>query len=692
MRILSAKEKSKALFIAAWLSWRCELSHVAVRADSVKNSLLDRHLGILSGAENCKKMSHLFKLAGLPRRVKILLMLITDVVLLPFALWSAVALRFGSWAPVVDEYRWLFFIVPFLTIPLFIRLGLYRAVIRFIDDLLLWTVLKGVTIATLLISAVVALSRIQTLPRSSLAIFWIFAVTYIGASRLFARGILRRAELISMGKKKRVAIYGAGRAGMQVAHGLQSSREFQPVFFIDDNKEIQGHVLTGIKVLPSKQLAELVSKESIDEILLAIPSASRSARREIVEKLQKYEIPIKIVPGFSDLAEGKVRVEDIRQVEIEDLLGRDPVAPRQELLSKCIASKVVMVTGAGGSIGSELCRQIMKVRPRKLILFEMGEFALYEIDRELGAMASEFGVQVISVLGDVRQKEEVFSALKKQGVDTVYHAAAYKHVPLVESNIEAGVLNNCFGTLNCALAAIDAKVKYFVLISSDKAVRPTNMMGATKRLAEMVLQGLADKKSETIFSMVRFGNVLGSSGSVVPLFREQIKSGGPVTVTHPDVIRYFMTISEAATLVIQAGAMAFGGEVFLLDMGEPVKIYDLAARMIELSGLSLKTTANPEGDMEIIFTGLRPGEKLFEELLIGSSDEATAHPRIRQSKEEFLRWSHLEAQLRTLASQLSEGNTKLVMEQVCLLVPGYKCAQLNANESSGQVLVLKKEV
>lgn len=588
------------------------------------------------------------------RRSKILIMVFTDMIVLPFAFYSSIALREGMLLPDISEYWWLFLLVPFLTIPIFIRVGLYRAVIRYMDMKVLSTIFYGALIATLLITTVVALARIDSLPRSSLGIFCIFASVYIGATRLLARGFLHQVEL-RRDNKKRVAIYGSGQAGAQIAQALHNSREYTPVLFLDDDPKTQNTSLYGLRVYSPENVGELINKKSLDEILLALPSAPRSRQREIIEELRKYNLTIKILPSVADVVSGKVRIEDVREVQIEDLLGRDQVPPREDLLKASIYNKVVCVTGAGGSIGSELCRQVANLSPERLIIIDTSEFALYQIEKEL--QTSFPHIKTSAYLLDVRDEKKMTSVFRDHGVATVYHAAAYKHVPLVELNPASGILNNAQGTYFTAKAAIEARVQSFILISTDKAVRPTNVMGASKRLAELILQSLADKKTATTFSMVRFGNVLGSSGSVVPLFREQIKRGGPVTVTHPDIIRYFMTIPEASLLVIQAGSMARGGEVFVLDMGEPVRISDLAQRMIRLSGFQVRDALHPEGDIEIQYTGLRPGEKLFEELLIGENALKTNHPAILMAKEDFLVESELSPKIDELFKKCEQGIT-----------------------------------
>jgi len=617
-------------------------------------------------------MSLFAQLIHLRRRSKVYFMLLTDLLILPFAFYSSVALREGSFTPAMSEYWWLFFLVPFLTIPIFIRIGLYRAVIRFMDVRLLWTIFYGVSFGTLLITAVVAFARLNSLPRTSLAIFWIFASVYIGATRLLARGFLHGVEL-RLDKKKRVAIYGAGRAGTQMAHALMNSREYTPILFFDDAIELQKTTVMGLYVFPPSRIEDMLTKKSIDEILVAMPSVARSIQRQVIEDLKQYDVKIKILPAVADVVSGKVRIEDVREVQIEDLLGRDQVPPREDLLKACISDKVVCVTGAGGSIGSELCRQVANLHPKKLILIELNEFALYQIEKEL--CNEHPHLKIIAILEDVGDEAKMTEVLTEYIVETVYHAAAYKHVPLVELNPASGIFNNSIGTLSTARAAIKAGVKSFILISTDKAVRPTNVMGASKRLAELILQALAEKNKNTVFTMVRFGNVLGSSGSVVPLFREQIQRGGPVTVTHPDIIRYFMTIPEASLLVIQAGSMAKGGEVFVLDMGEPVKIVDLARRMIKLSGLEVREPGAVVGDIEISYTGLRPGEKLYEELLISDNVLKTDHPGIMKAQEAFIPLEELEEMLEYLIKLCQEikpkGDTKPIKLALKNLVKEY---------------------
>ncbi len=485
----------------------------------------------------------------------------------------------------------------------------------------------------------------------------------------------------------RVAVYGAGTAGNQLVAALRMGRSMRPVAFIDDDDSIATRVIAGLKVYKPKHISQLINETGAQEILLAIPSASRARRKEILHHLEPFPLHIRSVPAIMDLASGRVRVDDIQEVDIADLLGRDAVPPQAELFERCIRDKVVMVTGAGGSIGSELCRQLVGSQPRTLVLFEHAEFNLYSIHLELEAIVrrESLPIRLVPILGSVRSQEHLLEVLRAWNVNTVYHAAAYKHVPMVEHNIAEGVRNNVFGTLSAAQAALKAGVDHFVLISTDKAVRPTNIMGSTKRLAELVLQALSQEAAPVLFSdlgtvhqvnkthftMVRFGNVLGSSGSVIPLFREQIRRGGPVTVTHPSITRYFMTISEAAQLVIQAGAMGQGGDVFVLDMGQPVKILELAEKMIHLSGLNIRSERNPQGDIDIQFTGLRPGEKLYEELLIGDNVSPTSHPMIMCANEEHLSWDSMKLVLDEMQLALLKDDYDRVRQLLRETVSGY---------------------
>jgi FlaA1/EpsC-like NDP-sugar epimerase len=470
---------------------------------------------------------------------------------------------------------------------------------------------------------------------------------------------------------KNVVIYGAGSAGRQLSIALMQSNEYNPVGFIDDAVEIQGHLINDLEIISPDNFECFIDKKGVTEVLLAIPSASRIRRNEIINSLESYPVLVRSLPGVAELAQGKVKIDDLREVGIKDLLGRDPVTANKELLSLNITDKIVMVTGAGGSIGSELCRQILFLKPKKLILFELSEFALYTIDRELSEIGMS-SVEILPILGSINNRKRLSNIFRHFGVQTIYHAAAYKHVPMVEFNNSEGVTNNVFGTLSCAQVAIDENVETFVLISTDKAVRPTNTMGTTKRFAEMILQALSVKQSGTRFTMVRFGNVLGSSGSVIPLFQKQIKDGGPVTVTDADIIRYFMTIPEAVELVIQAGAMGEGGDVFVLDMGKPIRIADLAKKMIHLSGLKVKDETNPDGDIEIKYTGLRPGEKLYEELLIGDNVSETENPMIMRAQENMLAWDDLKSIMDGLELAIEKCDQQMLRELLIKAVPEFK--------------------
>ncbi|WP_435103945.1 polysaccharide biosynthesis protein [Arhodomonas sp. AD133] len=587
--------------------------------------------------------------AGLPREWKRALMVAADVIGLPLSLWLAFALRLGTPAPSVVGFWPLFIIVPLATVPMFVGLGLYRAVVRYLGGHAVFAVLKGVSLSALALAAMAIIWDMRGLPRTVIILYWLIALFVVGGTRFFARAWLqvlcRRSEV-----EERVIIYGAGSAGVQAATALQNGYGYDPIAFVDDDPALQGVIMQGMRVYPPAQLEAVARQHGALQVLLAIPSAARSRRREVIQRLERIPLHVRTLPDLADLVSGHARVNEFREVDVEDLLGRTPVAPDRGLLASAIQGKSVLVTGAAGSIGSELCRQILRLEPARLLLLELSEYGLYRIERELRATAQRDGlhVEVNGLLGSVTHRRRLQRVMEAFAVNTVYHAAAYKHVPIVEHNVIEGVRNNVFGTLHCAQAALAAGVDSFVLISSDKAVRPTNVMGATKRLAEMILQGLAAERPHTRFAVVRFGNVLGSSGSVVPLFRDQIRNGGPVTVTHPEVTRYFMTIPEASELVLQAGAMGEGGDVFVLDMGEPVKILDLARRMIHLSGLRVRDEDAPDGDIAIEFTGLRPGEKLFEELLIGDNVVPTRHPMIQRAKERYLAWPEMERQLQAV--------------------------------------------
>jgi len=519
-------------------------------------------------------------------------------------------------------------------------------------------------------TAVGYIAAVEGILRSLIFINWLLAIVAIGGSRMIARWLLSGVDnRDSSLESTHVVIYGAGSAGRQLSIALTQSAEYKTAAFIDNDAALLGQSIHGISVVPRDDLGHLIKTKNVTEVLLAIPSLSRAQRNKIIHFLEPYEVLVRSLPSVAELAQGKLRIADLRDVSIKDLLGRDSVSANKELLCLNITNKVVMVTGAGGSIGAELCRQILALKPQVLLLFDLSEFALYGIHKELVNVGMP-NVEILPLLGSVTNRKRLSHILGRLDVNTIYHAAAYKHVPMVESNNDEGVSNNIFGTLACAQLAIDHGVDTFVLVSTDKAVRPTNTMGATKRVAELVLQSLAG--SSTCFSIVRFGNVLDSSGSVVPLFREQIKGGGPVTVTDPEILRYFMTIPEAVELVIQAGAMAKGGDVFVLDMGEPVRILDLAQKMIRLSGLRLKDKLNSNGDIEIKFTGLRPGEKLYEELLIGGNVSETDNPMILRAEEEMLAWDDLKLILNELEQAVDSGDQHKLRQLLIKAVPGFK--------------------
>ena len=569
-------------------------------------------------------------IASLPRRQKQIVLVLMDICVLPLMMWLAYAIRLAR--PNVQVMQGLdawYIYVGICGIAIFALLGIYRAIVRSFNEDYLLRILIGTFIQIVALYTIKKLN-VAFIPMSIPLMYGFMLFSYMW----WSRAVIRYATLKTFAKKqsrKRVAIYGAGLAGQQIAAALNRSDDYLPVCFIDDKRSLHGQSLSGLKIYSPKKAQAKLGKFGIEEVLLAMPSVGRTRKKELIESFDTADVKIMELPGVTQLVDGKVKVSDIREVDIIDLLGRDPVPPKPELLEKNIKNKVVMVTGAGGSIGSELCRQIVKHQPKMLVLFEMSEFALYSIDRELQAS----DIQIIPVLGSVTNQQKLERIIQEYKVQTVYHAAAYKHVPLVEANPFEGIYNTSIGTQRSVDAAVNQNVETFVLISTDKAVRPTNVMGASKRMAELYCQGLASTNPKTQISIVRFGNVLGSSGSVVPLFKKQIAQGGPVTVTHPEVTRYFMTIPEAAQLVIQAGAMGTGGDVFLLDMGEPVKIVDLAKQMIRLSGFRA-IDENGIGDIEIQFTGLRPGEKLYEELLIDADNvEKTDHERILKSFEKF---------------------------------------------------------
>jgi FlaA1/EpsC-like NDP-sugar epimerase len=580
---------------------------------------------------------------ALPRETKRMIMMTADAVAIPTALWAALALKFDRLDPSLERTFAYFLVAIGSAMFFFAIFGLYRAVLRFMGPKAMMTVIAGVSLSVLVLAAFDRSFASHQIPLTAFGIYWALALPWVGGSRVLARYLfLRRSG--AKGTAARVAIYGAGDAGARVCSTLLGGPGFQPVAFIDDKKSLQGSSINGIAVHGPEALQELVRRRRIDRILLAMPSTSRRRRREILTALEPLGVHVQSLPNLSDLISGKAQFNELCDVDVSDLLGRDPVPPRPKLSGLCIRGKCVLVTGAGGSIGSELCRQIIHLEPARLVLFEMSELALYNIQRELEEVAAHerLNAEIVPLLGNAHHRHRVREVLATFGVQTIYHAAAYKHVPIVEHNVIEGIHNNVISTWYTAEAALETGVETFVLISTDKAVNPANVMGATKRLAELVLQALQERTTHTRFCMVRFGNVLASSGSVVPLFQEQIRRGGPVTVTHPDVIRYFMTIPEAAQLVLQAGSMAKGGDVFVLDMGRPVRIDDLARRLINLMGLTVRDAAYPDGDIEIEYTGLRTAEKLFEELLIGTNVTGTDHPMILRAIEHHLPWARMQ--------------------------------------------------
>ncbi len=593
--------------------------------------------------------------------------------MMPMALWAALSLKAGF--PAFTPSDWpAYLAVVAVSLPIFVRLGLYRAVIRFLGHKAVFAVAFAVALSGLLLGLIGRALSLPALSASVITIYSCIALLYVAGSRFVVRYYLLTRYL--QPTVARVAIYGAGEAGARLSTVLSTTRAFDPLVFIDDNKSLHNRMVNGIKVYSPSELPDLIKAKNLDRVLLALPSLTRRRRREILSSLEPLGVHVQTVPEFEELVTGTASVGDIQEVDVCDLLGRDSVPPKAGLFDACIRDRVVMVTGAGGSIGSELCRQIIGLGPKRLLLFEMSELALYNIERELRTFAAQnsLTVELVGLIGNAHHRARLRDILSAYRVQTVYHAAAYKHVPIVEQNVIEGIYNNVISTWYAAEAAHDAEVETFVLVSTDKAVNPTNVMGATKRFAEMVLQGLHRRGSKTRFCMVRFGNVLASSGSVVPLFSEQIRAGGPVTVTHPEVIRYFMTIPEAAQLVIQAGSMAEGGDVFVLDMGKPVRIGDLARRMINLMGLTVRDDQHPDGDIEIRYTGLRPAEKLFEELLIGNNVTGTQHPMILRAIEHSLPWEKVQMQLDEILVAMNRYDCQRALQLLSDAVVEYKPA------------------
>ena len=638
---------------------------------------------------------------GWPRSRKRLVVVWLDFCLAVLATWLAFTLRLDTLHRPEGVEWFVYVVAPLLAIPVFVKFGLYRAIFRYTGVASILATGKAVSIYGLIFSPFIWwLFHRGGVPRSLIVLQPLIFLLLVSSSRTLGWHWLAART----GRRgSRLLIYGAGSAGAQTAAALANAQQYALMGFIDDDPCKSGGSINGVPVFPASQVPDVVSRLSVTDILLALPSASRERRNQIIAQLQSLPVRIRSLPGLADLASGRVTVQDFRDLDVEDLLGRPPVAPDPDLLARKLAQQVVMVTGAGGSIGSELCRQIVLQGPSEILLVDHSEFALYRIHQELVLLVghSGFTVRVIPLLASVCNFERMAEICRRHRPAVVYHAAAYKHVPMVEANPGEGVLNNVFGTLNAARAALAAGVDHFVLVSTDKAVRPTNIMGASKRVAELVLQALAGcngtlfeadfggersgKCHPTRFSMVRFGNVLGSSGSVVPLFRAQIAGGGPLTVTHPEVTRYFMTIPEAAQLVLHAGAMAEGGDLFVLDMGQPVKIIDLAKRMIALAGRTVRSETHPTGDIEIAYVGLRPGEKLYEELLIGENPMPTPHPRIIRAREDFMDWPVLKVHLQTLMNTAQDGSTAEMRCMLQLLVPGYVVASSGPANYEAQV-------
>jgi FlaA1/EpsC-like NDP-sugar epimerase len=616
---------------------------------------------------------------SLSRTLKRLIVLAVDVCLCVLSVYLAFYLRLGEWVAITPELKIAVFVSLIFAVPAFISFGLYRAIFRYSGWPALLTVVKASFFYGILYAAFILFGSFDGIPRTVGIIQPILLMLFVGTSRAYASFWLGNSyrEQLNLGDVPRVFIYGAGSSGRQLASALRNSRQMHVIGFLDDDLELQGKVLNGIPIYKPEQLSHRATKLNVSQVLLALPSISRERRNKILSYISGSQLAVHTIPNLADLASGKIAVSDLRELDVEDLLGRDSRSPDIGLLSKNIHKKVILVTGAGGSIGSELCRQIIDQRPHLLILIEQSEFALYSIEQELKNKLNNmdgFAIKLDPVLGSVRDIQLMQHVICRYHPHAIYHAAAYKHVTLVEQNPNEGLLNNTFGTLELAKLAAKLEVPNFILISTDKAVRPTSVMGVSKRLAEMVLQALAadiSNRGTTIFSMVRFGNVLNSSGSVVPLFRKQIKEGGPITLTDSDVTRYFMTIPEAAQLVLQASAMAKGGDVFVLDMGQPVKIMNLARRMIKLSGLQVKDSDHPDGDIEIQVTGLRAGEKLYEELLIGDNPERTSHPQILRAHEEYLPLDKLEPALEAFSQSLNLLSIEELRMELKKLVPAY---------------------
>lgn len=621
------------------------------------------------------------------RLQKRLMLIAIDAALLPMLLWIALSLGKNHFL-ILDKNEWFIFpLISLITLPIFIKFGLYKAVLRYFRNQTVTTILVATLISALIWATIVKLTGLADLTKSGVIIYWLGSFAFISASRLqvqqwlYGRGTGKPAN-------KKVYIYGAGVTGTQLASLLNDDPGYIIEGFIDDDPSLIGWSVLDIEVQNFDKTAAILFEEKENtEVILAMPSISRSDRQFIIERLAPFPVKVKIIPAMSDFTSGELRVSDIKDIDIDDLLGRDPISPDPQLLPANISDKVVLITGSGGSIGSELCRQVIQLAPKKLILLELSEFALYKIEQELADLMAEqkLDVDLERVLGSSGDRELLDRLFANNKIQTIYHAAAYKHVPLVEENPVAGLKNNIFGTRTLAEKSLESQVETFILISTDKAVRPTNIMGCSKRIAEMVLQALANSpKCNTVFSMVRFGNVLGSSGSVVPKFRQQISEGGPITVTHKEITRYFMSIPEAVQLVIQAGAMAKGGDVFVLDMGDSVKIVDLATKMINLSGLEVKDQYNPSGDIEVKYSGLRPGEKLYEELLIGDNVKGTKHSRIMQANEEYILITKLKPLLKGLENSLVGADADIIKSSLTTIVDGYTPWITDSNKANNK--------
>jgi len=610
------------------------------------------------------------RLVSLNRIYKNILLFFIDYSILVFSLYFSLSIRINSLFQVTADSLIIIFTTPIFAIPILYIFGQYSSLTRFTGIKAAFSSLLAMTVFSFILFFMLLIIQPQTMPVNFILIFWMTSIFILHNARF-----LIKWSLTLTSDKDNILIYGAGSAGRQLASALFDSNKYQPIAIIDHDTSIEGKTIGSLNIISPRKIAKIIKKKNIKEIFLAMPSISRSDTTTILNDLKNHPVKIRVLPSLTEIAEGKVVVSDLKEVKIEDLLHREIVQPDQNLLIQDINNKSILVTGAGGSIGSELCRQIIKLKPSRLVLFDISEASLYLIERELREYNS--GIKILAMIGNVTRKNRLDYILNNYEIDTIYHAAAYKHVPLVEKNTIPGIRCNIFGTLALIQAAIHANVESFVFISTDKAVRPTNVMGATKRFAELILQSIAKEdlidgqKRKTRISMVRFGNVLGSSGSVVPLFRRQIKEGGPITVTNAKVIRYFMTIPEAAQLVIQAGSMGIDGDIFLLDMGEPIQVLDLAKDMIRLSGMTINDDQNPEGDIKISFTGLRPGEKLYEELLIDEKSVATKHDKIMRAEEKGIEWDELEICISKLEQAIVESDFNKIREIFLNTVSGY---------------------